>query len=106
MTAQELIEEIKKNKHQEAIFQVAVYDEDLEDIGIEGVYPEFEEVDSRTDSSEFWCVVRFKQENQADIYLKFHGEYDSYGQGEHEYHSGVTQVFPKEVTTIEYKEKI
>ena len=64
-----------------------------------GLPTEYSEVDGRCDTSEFWSVVHFPTE---DIYLKIEGEYDSYGQGEHEYDS-ITQVFPKEVTTIIYE---
>ena len=106
MTAQELIEEIKKNNDQAAIFQVAAFDEDLEDVEIEGKYPEFEWVDSRTDSSEFWCVVKFIQDGLDDIYLKFEGEYDSYGSSNHDYYSTITEVTPQERIITEYKEKI
>ena len=58
-----------------------------------------ESVDSRCNSDELYNVVHFKDYN---IYLKFTGEYDSYGSGEHNYDGAIHEVFPKEVTVIQY----
>ena len=55
-------------------------------------------VDSREDSSEFWSVIHFKDEN---LYFRISGTYDSYGQGEHEYRY-ISPVKPKEITTTIY----
>ena len=60
---------------------------------------DYKQIESREDTSEFWSIIHFKNE---DIYLKINGEYDSYGQEEHYYHS-VTEVLPKEITTIIYE---
>lgn len=69
----------------------------LESIGLP---TEYEEVDGRCDTSEFWKVLHFKEE---DIYIKITGEYDSYGQYDHYYDKKVKQVFPRTVETIIYK---
>ena len=58
-----------------------------------------ESVDSCCNSDELYTVVYFKDYN---IYLKFTGEYDSYGSGEHNYNGEIREVFPKEVTVIQY----
>lgn len=58
-----------------------------------------ESVDSAYNSDELYNVVHFKDYN---IYLKFTGEYDSYGSGEHNYNGEIREVFPKEVTVIQY----
>lgn len=60
----------------------------------------FEIVDERIDSSEFWAIIYFKDE---DIYLKITGEYDSYGNGYHQYYSYITEVRPKVVEKIIYE---
>lgn len=58
-----------------------------------------ESVDSAYNSDELYNVVYFKDYN---IYLKFTGEYDSYGSGNHNYNGSIREVFPKEVTVIQY----
>jgi hypothetical protein len=60
---------------------------------------EFEEIDGRCDTSEFWSVIHFPEEN---IYIKISGWYDSYGESEHTYDE-IKQVFPKEIKTIIYE---
>lgn len=112
-TAQELIDIIKENNLQKDLFHTDTMDEsefedeegnyidgvthkeNLKSIGIEN----FEYVAGREDTSEFWAVIHFKNEN---VYLKFTGWYDSYGQYDHDYHDEVTEVFPKEVTQTIY----
>lgn len=58
-----------------------------------------ESVDSAYNSDELYNVVYFKDYN---IYLKFTGKYDSYGSGNHNYDGSIREVFPKEVTVIQY----
>lgn len=84
-----------------------IYDEDGNEFNtiieseqyIKENFGEFELIDQRYDTSEFWSVVYFKD---FDIYVRIDGEYDSYGQGEHEYDE-IKQVFPKEITTTIYE---
>lgn len=109
-TAQELIDIIKENDLLEYVFHgldegwvELEYDyeefendeEYLKSLGLEN----FEPIESREDTAEFWSVIHFKNE---DIYLRIDGEYDSYGQGDHEYDS-IKQVFPKQVTQTIYE---
>ena len=58
-----------------------------------------ESVDSAYNSDELYNVVYFKDYN---IYLKFTGKYDRYGLGNHDYDGSIREVFPKEVTVIQY----
>ena len=69
--------------------------ENIENLKLDNV----ESVDSAYNSDELYNVVYFKDYN---IYLKFTGEYDSYGSGEHNYDRAIREVFPKEVTVIQY----
>jgi hypothetical protein len=64
---------------------------------------EIDSVYSVCNSDELYNVVLFKDHQ---IYIKFIGEFDSYGNGEHYYNSNIssaTQVFPKEVTKTIYE---
>lgn len=56
--------------------------------------------DSQTNSDEFWLVLYFKEE---DIYIKFYGSYDSYGNSNHSYYTSTSIVTPKEVTMTIYE---
>jgi hypothetical protein len=56
--------------------------------------------DGREDTTEFWAVCYFKEQ---DIYIRLDGEYDSYGNYEHEYNRGITQVHPKEIMKTVYE---
>ena len=111
MTAEELIKEIESRNLQEQFFdkdnwerledELEPFDWDekkyLESIGLP---TEYNEVAGRCDTSEFWTVIHFTNE---DIYLRISGTYDSYGHGEHYYNKKVKQVFPKEVKQTIYK---
>ena len=110
MTRGEEIIKIIKDKNLEYAF----FHQDFDDLDIEwdqfgdnhieylkslGLPTKYEEVDGRYDTAEFWSVIHFPEEG---IYIKISGEYDSYGQYEHEYNE-VTQVFPKQVTQTIYE---
>lgn len=109
-TARELIKIIVQNDLLKPLFDddfddFEVEDEEGEEIeDIEGYLKglglgELEYKDSREDTSEFWAVIYFKDH---DVYLRIDGVYDSYAQGDHVYDT-VTEVKPKEVTTIIYE---
>lgn len=67
----------------------------LKEIGFDYI-----QVDYVCNTDEMFCVIYFKD---SDIYIKLTGEYDSYGQYDHEYHRKITQVFPKEIKKIIYE---
>lgn len=81
---------------------------DTEDKKVTEVFDELgigkiKSVESECNSDELFNVVYFEDHN---IYIKFIGEYDSYGSGDHYYDScggSPKQVFPKEVTKTIYK---
>lgn len=108
-TAEELIKIIKDNNLLEPLFDGDLKYAELEDEegnSIENVEEylkdllgELEYKDGRSDTSEFWQVVYFKDH---DVYLEVSGEYDSYGQGDHDYNS-IYEVKPKTVTKIIYE---
>lgn len=109
-TARELIEIIVQNDLLKPLFDDDFDDFELEDEEGEDIEDienwlkelglgELEYKDSREDTSEFWTVIYFKDH---DVYLKIYGEYDSYGQGDHEF-EGVKEVFPKEIQTTIYE---
>ena len=58
------------------------------------------EVDCKQNTDEFWVVRYFKDQ---DIYIQLTGEYDSYGEGEHEYHREVKRVYPVEKIVTVYE---
>lgn len=96
MKAEEIIKIIQDNQLQESLF-----DQDVDDVGlIELGLPTFEQVEWVCNSDEMYCVIHFKDDN---IYLKLTGEYDSYGECEHDYNNGIKEVFPKEVTITKYE---
>lgn len=108
VTAEQLINLIKDNDLLEPLFHGDLKWAELDDEEgnpIENVeeyfknlFGELEYKDGRCDTSEFWQVIYFKD---CDIYLEISGEYDSYGQGEHQYY-GITEVRPKEITKTVY----
>lgn len=64
---------------------------------------DFEIVDYECNSDIMYCVVHFKKDN---MYIKLEGEYDSYGQYNHDYFnkkSRINQVFPKTIEKIIYE---
>ena len=113
--SQELIEIIKSNNLQECLFRLDcdylieyVYDTNgeefetdeqvfdyLKTLGLDN----FEQVYYVSNTDEMYTVIHFKDDN---VYLKLVGEYDSYGQMEHDFNCGMYQVFPKEVKVVEY----
>jgi len=108
MKSQEIIDRVNKLGLLQFLFEGEAYDEieDENDEIIDDVdqyvkdnFGEIELLDGRADTSEFWQIVHFKDHN---VYLKISGEYDSYGQGDHEYTS-VKEVFPKEVKVTVYE---
>ncbi len=99
MTAQELIDIIKENDLQEQILDDGIWSNNCEELS--KIIPEEHELlDAVCNSDEMYCVVWFKESN---VFLKLTGEYDSYGDGNHDYDEEVTQVFPKEITKIIYE---
>jgi hypothetical protein len=108
-TASELIEIIRKKDLLEPLFDgdlkwAEVEDEEgnpIEDTEtyFKELFGEIEYKDGRCDTSEFWQVIYFKDH---EVYLEIYGEYDSYGQGEHDY-SGVKEVKPVTKTVIAYE---
>jgi hypothetical protein len=113
-TAEEIIKIIQDKGLQRQFFELDYFSDYLYDLSEDdettfdtveeylesvGLPTEFKKVDGRSDTSEFWSVIRFPVE---DVYIKITGVYDSYGQREHYYNSKVTQVFPKQVTKIVY----
>ncbi len=66
---------------------------------VKNLFGELKYEDYRMDTSEFWQVIYFKDH---DVYLEISGEYDSYGQGDHDY-SSIKEVKPKQITTIIYE---
>lgn len=63
-------------------------------------FGEFEHLDSREDTSEFWTIVYFKKHN---IYIKFIGDFNSYDMVDHRYDTKPIEVFPKTITKIIYQ---
>ncbi len=62
--------------------------------------PHYELIDGVCNSNELHSIVKFGK----DIYVRFSGEYDSYGQGEHHYDASYcVQVFPKIVEITIYE---
>ena len=121
MTANELIKIIKDNNLQEFLFTNEIDDvyeqflditelEDDEvdnyDLLVEAVldkigFPKnYKQVDYTCNSDEMFCVIHFTEE---DIYLKLTGEYDSYGQCEHDYDNGIQEVKPKQKLITVYE---
>ncbi len=109
-TARELIEIITQKDLLESLF----FDGDLKYVDAEDeegniiedteayfkdLFGEIEYKEGRCDTSEFWQVVYFKDH---DVYLEIYGEYDSYGQGEHDY-SGIKEVKPVTKTVVVYE---
>ena len=50
-----------------------------------------------------YCIVHFKDDN---IYVKLKGEYDSYGNYNHDYYNDInyiTEVKPKKVEVVIYE---
>lgn len=97
MKAEEIIKIIQDNQLQESLFNESNSKEYLAELGL----PSFEQLDYVCNSDEMYCIIHFKDE---DIYLKFTGEYDSYGGGDHYYNDEIKQVFPKQVTITQYLE--
>ena len=60
----------------------------------------FEVVDWECNTDNMYCVINFKEDN---VYLKLIGEYDSYGQFEHDYEKGIVEVLPKQITKTIYE---
>lgn len=57
-------------------------------------------VAGKQNTDEFWVVRYFKDQ---DIYIQLTGEYDSYGECEHEYHNEVKRVYPVEKIVTFYE---
>ena len=68
----------------------------LKSLGLETI--EFKA--SVCNSDEMYTILQIN-----GIFLKLEGEYDSYGQYEHDYDCGITEVFPKQVTQTIYEAK-
>ena len=104
MKAQELIKVIKDNNLQRVLFDADEYFEDYSELTKEEAtelgIKNYEVVDNRCDTSEFWSILHFKDYN---VFIKLTGEYDSYGQYEHEYDDEVHEVFPKQITKTVYE---
>ena len=114
-SAEELIKIIKENIFQKGLFNLDdigeyLYNEETDDEGFDTNELALEylakfglanlksmEYVSNTD--EMYCVIHFTDDN---VYLKLTGEYDSYGQYEHDYNGEIYQVFPKEVFVTQY----
>ena len=63
----------------------------------------FEVVESTCNSDTMYCVVYFKDDN---IYVKLKGEYDSYGNYDHDYFNDknhIIEVKPKKIEVIIYE---
>jgi len=81
------------NVHYNAMMEVQ---KKLLELGI----PHYELVDSECNSDELYSVVKFGK----DMYVRFIGTYDSYGEGQHDYdNSYCVQVFPKQVEITIYE---
>lgn len=63
-------------------------------------FKNYKQVDYVCNTDEMFCVIYFKD---SDIYIQLTGEYDSYGQYEHDYHTEIKQVFPKQITKTIYE---
>lgn len=110
MNSTELIKKIKDNDLQKLLFHLDCADDYLEDTEFESedeLYKKFEELElgemeemeSVCNSDEMYCVINFKDHG---IYLKLSGEYDSYGQYEHDYDCGIVEVKPETKTVTVY----
>lgn len=63
----------------------------------------FEVVEATCNSDTMYCIVHFKDDN---IYVKLKGEYDSYGNYNHDYYNDInyiTEVKPKKVEVVIYE---
>lgn len=112
-TAKELIKIIIKNNLQKGLFNVDYIVEYLENL--DGEYfdtsdecldylkslglDNFEQLMCVSNTDEMYSIIHFKND---DIYLKLIGEYDSYGEFDHDYERDIIQVFPKQVTITQY----
>lgn len=63
-------------------------------------FEEFERIEQVCNSDEMYTVIYFKE---SDIYLKLIGEYDSYGNNDHNYTRGIIEVKPISKTIIAYE---
>jgi hypothetical protein len=63
-------------------------------------FDNYEQVDYVCNTDEMFTIIYFKD---SDIYIKLTGEYDSYGQYNHEYDDEIEQVFPKQITKTIYE---
>lgn len=114
-----IIDAIKKNNLQKAFFHsddrgymyeiIAESVDQLQDT--EGEEPiidylgslglkNFKNIEVVSNTDDFYSIVYFEDEN---VYLRFSGTYDSYGQYEHYYNNEVKQVFPKQVTITKFE---
>lgn len=109
MKAEEIIKIIKDNNLQKLFWpsytEIEIddlpEDQDIEDYVANLGIKNFDILEKVCNSDEMYTIVHFKDE---DIYLKFTGEYDSYGGGDHYYNDEIKQVFPKQVTITQYLE--
>lgn len=93
-TSEELIQIIKENDLQCDLFNCY-------DVSKFVDFPkDYEQVDYVCNSDEMYCVIHFTEE---DIYLKLTGEYDSYGQCDHDYDNGIKEVKPKQQLITVYE---
>jgi len=111
MNSIELIEIIEKNGFQRNFCEFGMYSDNPQPWNIDILKSllapieklnlgNIKSVEFVYNSNELYNVVYFEKYN---IYLKFTGEYDSYGAGEHDYEGSIKEVFPKEVTVIQYQ---
>lgn len=109
MNSVELIEIIKKNGFQRNFCEFGMYSDSPHSWNIEILESllapieklnlgNIKSVEFVCNSDELYNVVYFEKYN---IDLKFTGEYDSYGSGEHDYEGSITEVFPKEWESLD-----
>ncbi len=110
MESLELIKNIKNNDLQKIFFHLNEKkeylskkfttaeegEEKLKELG----FGEMEQKSSVCNSDEMNVVIHFKDHN---IYLMLTGEYDSYGEYNHDYDNGIKEVFPKTQTLTVYE---
>jgi len=101
MTAEEIKKIIEENNLQRGLMDYENTEETAEKLESLGVV-NFEEVDSVCNSDEMYTIIHFKNDN---IFLKLKGEYDSYGECQHDYDCGIEEVFPKTIQQTIYTAK-
>lgn len=81
-------------------FEDLTYQENIQEYLNTIGFPKYKQISYVCNSDEMYTIIHFIED---DIYVKLIGTYDSYGNGEHYYHDGMKQVYPKEKMVTIYE---